>query len=316
MLHELAHIEVGPHNQKFYSLLDELWSEAEELMDKGIKGLGAFECEGHRSGGLLKSKAGMREAQVQAALKRQKMGVLMGGASSGKKLGGCRIGKDVRQLAAEAAQRRAVDDVWCQAPHMDAALVGTHGLNQDNPSGRHGSAAGAGSGRRASAYLREEEDADLQAALAASMRECEGITGDAKPSCRLTTETASSEKTGGKEGHSRCSERPLLDTRSTATNNAKSPRSPKRVGGDKTREKGGNTVIDLTVDDGPEEQVCVVLSPSPCKPPRPGLMSGQDDTRGGSGVQAACPRCKQVNVLASLTVMQQAPLCQSCGALL
>ena len=36
-------------------------------MDKGIKGLGAFECEGHRSGGLLKSKAGMREAQVMAA---------------------------------------------------------------------------------------------------------------------------------------------------------------------------------------------------------------------------------------------------------
>ena len=291
MLHELAHIEIGPHNQKFYSLLDSLWSEAEELMDKGIKGLGAFECEGHRSGGLLKSKAGMREAQVQAALKRQKIGVLMGGASSGKRLGGCRIGKDVRQLAAEAAQRRAVDDVWCQAPHMDAALVGTHGLNQDNPSGRHGSAAGAGSGRRASAYLREEEDADLQAALAASMRECEGITGDAKPSCRLTTETARPEK-------------------------AKRPRSPKRVGGDKTREKGGNTVIDLTVDDGPEEQVCVVLSPSPCKPPRPGLMLGQDDTRGGSGVQAACPRCKQVNVLASLTVMQHAPLCQSCGALL
>jgi hypothetical protein len=40
MLHELCHNRIGPHNAEFYKLLDELWSEAEELMDKGISGTG------------------------------------------------------------------------------------------------------------------------------------------------------------------------------------------------------------------------------------------------------------------------------------
>ena len=48
MLHELCHIVHGPHNDKFYSLLEELRVEAEELIDKGVAGLGAFECEGFR----------------------------------------------------------------------------------------------------------------------------------------------------------------------------------------------------------------------------------------------------------------------------
>jgi hypothetical protein len=40
MLHELVHIVHGPHNAAFYKLLDELWEEAEDLMDKGIGGSG------------------------------------------------------------------------------------------------------------------------------------------------------------------------------------------------------------------------------------------------------------------------------------
>lgn len=38
MLHELCHNRIGPHNAEFYKLLDDLWTEAEELMDKGITG--------------------------------------------------------------------------------------------------------------------------------------------------------------------------------------------------------------------------------------------------------------------------------------
>ena len=105
MLHELVHIEIGPHNAKFYALLDELWSKAEELMDKGITGIGPFESKGYRSGGPLKSNAEMRDARLTAALKRQRVGSLMSG--SGKRLGGSRVGKDIRALAAEAAERRA-----------------------------------------------------------------------------------------------------------------------------------------------------------------------------------------------------------------
>jgi hypothetical protein len=31
---------ISPHNAAFYKLLDELWSEAEELMDRGVSGSG------------------------------------------------------------------------------------------------------------------------------------------------------------------------------------------------------------------------------------------------------------------------------------
>lgn len=37
---QLCHIIIGPHNAAFYKLLDELWSEAEDLMDRGITGSG------------------------------------------------------------------------------------------------------------------------------------------------------------------------------------------------------------------------------------------------------------------------------------
>lgn len=35
------HVVVGPHNASFYKLLDELWGEAEDLMDRGISGSGS-----------------------------------------------------------------------------------------------------------------------------------------------------------------------------------------------------------------------------------------------------------------------------------
>lgn len=73
----------------------------------------------------------MREAQVQAALKRQQIGTLMGGYSSGKRLGGSRVGKDIRTLVAEAAERRCADDVWCRdvAAGIDVADLGGDGAS-------------------------------------------------------------------------------------------------------------------------------------------------------------------------------------------
>ena len=35
LLHELVHMEIGPHSAAFYKALDALWKEAEALMDKG-----------------------------------------------------------------------------------------------------------------------------------------------------------------------------------------------------------------------------------------------------------------------------------------
>ena len=40
MLHELVHNEVGPHNAKFYKLLEELRTECAQLLAKGITGTG------------------------------------------------------------------------------------------------------------------------------------------------------------------------------------------------------------------------------------------------------------------------------------
>lgn len=37
---QLCHNEISPHNAAFYKLPDELWGEAEDLMDKGITGSG------------------------------------------------------------------------------------------------------------------------------------------------------------------------------------------------------------------------------------------------------------------------------------
>ena len=79
-----------------------------------MSGLGNFEGTGYRSGGLLKSQSEMQDARLQAALKRQKISELMGGPSSGKRLGGSSASKDIKALAAEAAQRRAADDLWCR----------------------------------------------------------------------------------------------------------------------------------------------------------------------------------------------------------
>lgn len=35
MLHELVHMEIGPHNAQFYKMLDELRDECEKLMREG-----------------------------------------------------------------------------------------------------------------------------------------------------------------------------------------------------------------------------------------------------------------------------------------
>nr|CAD1825528.1 unnamed protein product [Ananas comosus var. bracteatus] len=53
MLHELCHIEHGPHNAQFYKLWDEIRKECEELMSKGITGTGqGFDAPGRRLGGF------------------------------------------------------------------------------------------------------------------------------------------------------------------------------------------------------------------------------------------------------------------------
>ena len=85
MLHELCHNDIGPHNAKFFKLLDEITVECEELMAKGIGGSGAgFDAKGQRLGhrggwGGIETRdprkaaaeAAARRAGYQAALGRR-----------------------------------------------------------------------------------------------------------------------------------------------------------------------------------------------------------------------------------------------------
>jgi DNA-dependent metalloprotease WSS1 len=121
LLHELVHIECGPHNAAFYKLLDVLVAEAEKLPDPGTAGgaeSNAFAGPGARLGDWSHRTvplASAREAAAAAAAKRaQKQalmgsGVLGGGGGSGVIWGTV----DPRVMAGLAAERRARDDVWC-----------------------------------------------------------------------------------------------------------------------------------------------------------------------------------------------------------
>ena len=87
MLHELCHNDIGPHNAKFFKLLDEITVECEELMAKGIGGSGAgFDAKGQRLGhrggwGGIETRD-PRKAAAEAAARRAGYQVAMGPAGA------------------------------------------------------------------------------------------------------------------------------------------------------------------------------------------------------------------------------------------
>lgn len=120
LLHELTHIEIGPHNDAFYELLDELKQECDELIwsgNDGTKSEEAFAGKGRRVGQGVTMTVPRRRAGVSAAAaarNRQRIESLM--PKGGRKLGGSAgIARlcDPREMALAAAQRRANDEVWC-----------------------------------------------------------------------------------------------------------------------------------------------------------------------------------------------------------
>jgi DNA-dependent metalloprotease WSS1 len=125
LLHELVHIEHGPHDSAFYAMLDVLLSEADRLPVPGgdvSLGTSAFAGAGVRLGDwshktVPRGMAGA--AAAAAAAKRAQKKALMGGGV----LGGStqRAGVDPRVLAGQAAERRALDDVWCPRGDREVA---------------------------------------------------------------------------------------------------------------------------------------------------------------------------------------------------
>ena len=104
MLHELCHNVHGPHNEAFHNLWSQLRDEHESLIRKGYTGEG-FLSEGHKLGGSTQ-RLPRHEAQRRARAAAEKRRTLSAG--SGQKLGGAgvRHGQDIRQVIADAAQRR------------------------------------------------------------------------------------------------------------------------------------------------------------------------------------------------------------------
>ncbi|KAI1768169.1 WLM-domain-containing protein [Hypoxylon sp. FL1150] len=104
MLHELSHNVIGPHNDKFHALWNQLREEHEALIMKGYTGEG-FLSTGHRLGGSkrIPIEEARRVARA-AAEKRRKLT-----ASSGQRLGGAtpRPDQDIRKTIADAIERRS-----------------------------------------------------------------------------------------------------------------------------------------------------------------------------------------------------------------
>ncbi|KAI0962377.1 hypothetical protein AcV7_001234 [Taiwanofungus camphoratus] len=114
MLHELTHNICGPHDEKFYKFLAVLEQEYDALQRSGYAGEGFF-SEGHRLGANVSHNLPphiARQKALEAAEKRRHANLIMSG---GGRLGGTRIksNKSPRELAAEAAERRARDEKAC-----------------------------------------------------------------------------------------------------------------------------------------------------------------------------------------------------------
>ncbi|CAK7916851.1 hypothetical protein CAAN3_19S02168 [[Candida] anglica] len=114
-LHELTHNVYGPHDQKFYKLLDEL-KEQYETLQYGGKSKTGYICEEEKLGGGYRFGGGFvseRDQRIKALSKSKYVGGSQKLGGSGGISKGSKSGLSLRQLALEAAERRAKDSKWC-----------------------------------------------------------------------------------------------------------------------------------------------------------------------------------------------------------
>mmetsp|Transcript_15400 Transcript_15400/g.25439 ORF Transcript_15400/g.25439 Transcript_15400/m.25439 type:complete len:454 (+) Transcript_15400:233-1594(+) len=129
MLHELAHIARGPHDQEFYRILDELQAECDGLISKGIHG-GEFDGVGRKLSGTTHNPRSMSAARDLAAKAAEKRLVTNVGA---RRLGGEAPVRSPAEMAARAAERRRRDNETC-GNRDDAADGGGVGGSTGNSS--------------------------------------------------------------------------------------------------------------------------------------------------------------------------------------
>ncbi|KAI7894466.1 WLM domain-containing protein [Mucor mucedo] len=134
LLHEMAHIVRGPHDQQFYKVLEELKAETEILMASGYSGEG-FYSNGHSLGSRSVPKYLSKQAAATAAEKRLQTSRTMlppGGIRLG---GGSSLLKNMTpaQLAANAAEKRLHDQVWCGGSDTNEGSSSSSASSPDSP---------------------------------------------------------------------------------------------------------------------------------------------------------------------------------------
>ena len=103
MLHELCHNVIGPHNESFHALWNQLRDEHEALLLKGFTGEN-FLSSGQRLGGGRMPQHEIRRLAREAA--RQQQASLAQHGFSRRLGGGTQRGNNMRAVMAAAAQRR------------------------------------------------------------------------------------------------------------------------------------------------------------------------------------------------------------------
>lgn len=108
-LHELTHNLFGPHDNKFYAKLDELMGRQWVIEQQGL--FDTFLGQGRRLGGT--------ERRDRELIRKQRNRIVR---SRGVRLGALTnemSGRNPREMAALAAQRRAEDSRWCGQDKQD-----------------------------------------------------------------------------------------------------------------------------------------------------------------------------------------------------
>ncbi|QRV83447.1 WLM domain protein [Ceratobasidium sp. AG-Ba] len=130
MLHELTHNVHGPHDEKFYSFLSKLEDEYDALVVGGWQGTGFF-APGDKVGGQSAGwwghsnpsnqfdTFGKRKA-LEAAEARRRIEAFGRGGRLGATGVASQSGKTRQELAAEAAERRRLDERSCAGFHPSA----------------------------------------------------------------------------------------------------------------------------------------------------------------------------------------------------
>eukprot|EP00897_Mesotaenium_endlicherianum_P001197 jgi/Mesen1/11078/ME000099S10515 len=116
LLHELTHNRHGPHDARFYKLLDEITEGFDGGLGRRLAGDGSCTHNAPLSA--------VRQVAARAAEQRSKVGRLM--PAGARRLGGdagIMSALSPVQAAAMAAERRMRDDLWCAGP----ATGGTDG---------------------------------------------------------------------------------------------------------------------------------------------------------------------------------------------